>query len=268
MTLRLIGRKVRRPLRRKNKRITHVHFPNLLVFIFPFELLARSLPLSLLRKYCHSLTSLEALLFGQSGFLDADLGDLYFKELQTEYAFLKSKHNLNALDSSIWKFSKLRPPNFPTIRLAQIATLLHNNHNLWKELMEAANINYVRKIFDISASGYWSNHYVFGKEAANNHSKKLGENAIDSLIINALSPLLFAYSLYKGNELIKEKAIGFLEKMKVEKNSAISEWENVGIKPTNAFESQALIHLKSHYCNKRKCLNCSIGNNIMKNIIA
>jgi hypothetical protein len=233
----------------------------------PFEMLARSLPAKLLRKYSYSLQSVESLLFGQAGFLDAEAEDEYSCVLQSEYQFFKVKHNLTGMDKSLWKYAKLRPVNFPTIRIAQVAAILNKYQSLWDTVVALNNIKDIREIFDVTASGYWDSHYIFGKASAQSAPKRLGEKAICNLIINVLVPMIFTYSVYRGDEMLKERAVSFLESLPAESNSAVNKWIEYGIKPANAFESQALLHLQEEYCTDKKCLKCVIGKEVIQNII-
>ncbi|MDR1339291.1 MAG: DUF2851 family protein [Prevotellaceae bacterium] len=236
----------------------------------PFEMLARSLPAKLLRKYSHSLSSVEALLFGQAGFLntDVDVEDEYTFNLKSEYQFLKSKHDLVGMDKSLWKYAKLRPANFPTIRIAQVAAILCKYQGLWEIISVSENIGNICEILDVSASEYWDSHYVFGKTSSRTSPKRLGKNAVCNLIINVLSPMIFTYSIYRGDETLRERAISFLESLAAESNSVVGEWMECGIKPANALESQALLHLQSEYCAGKKCLKCAIGKEVIQNIIS
>ncbi|MDR2286584.1 MAG: DUF2851 family protein [Prevotellaceae bacterium] len=233
----------------------------------PFEMLAKSLPAQLLRKYSHSLLSVESLLFGQAGLLDIDAADEYSHSLISEYQFLKKKHNLIAMDKSIWKYAKLRPVNFPTIRIAQMAAILSKYQSLWEVVVTLENIKDIYSIFDVTASEYWDNHYVFGKISSKTSSKRFGKNAVDNLIINVLAPMIFTYSIYRGDEVLKERAIYFLESLDAESNSVVNEWVQCGIKPVNAFQTQALLHLQTEYCAAKKCLKCAIGKEVIQNII-
>jgi hypothetical protein len=233
----------------------------------PFEMLARSLTAKLLRKYSSSLHSLESLLFGQAGLLDIDDTDEYSFMLKSEYEFLKNKHSLVAMDGSLWKYAKLRPMNFPTIRLAQLAAILNKYQSLWEIVVTLDKIKDIYGIFDVTASEYWDSHYVFGKTSSKSSPKRLGENTVDNLIINVIVPMTFAYSTYGGNETLKERTLYFLESLKAESNSVINEWIQYGIKPMNALHSQALLHLQTKYCAERQCLRCAAGKEIIQNII-
>jgi hypothetical protein len=185
----------------------------------------------------------------------------------SEYHFLRNKHNLVAMDKSLWKYAKLRPVNFPTIRIAQMAAILSKYQSLWEVVVTLENIKDVYGIFDVTASEYWNNHYIFGKLSSKSSPKRLGKNAVDNLIINVLAPMIFTYSIYRGDETLKERAIYFLESLVAESNSAVNEWVQCGIKPVNAFQTQALLHLQTEYCAGRKCLICTIGKEVIQNII-
>jgi hypothetical protein len=206
-------------------------------------------------------------LFGQAGFLNIDPEDEYSFRLKSEYEFLKNKHNLVTMDNSLWKYAKLRPGNFPSIRIAQVAALLSKYQSLWEVFITLEDIKDIYSVFDITASEYWDNHYVFGKISPNIVSKRLGKTAVDSLIINVLSSMIFTYSIYRGDETLRERAIYFLEVLAAESNSIVNEWIECGIKPNNALESQALLHLQSEYCANKRCLKCAIGNEVIEILI-
>ncbi|HAN19669.1 MAG: hypothetical protein A2X13_14485 [Bacteroidetes bacterium GWC2_33_15] len=229
----------------------------------PFELLAKSLPLNYLAKHKNNLLQIEALLFGQAGFLIDTGGDEYYNSLQKEYLFLKAKFNLKPIEKHLWKFLRSRPGNFPTIRIAQFAMLIYKSSSLFSKIIESVKPEEIKKLLLVETSEYWTNHYLFNKVSVNK-VKSLGENSVDILIINTVIPFLFVYGKNKRDEKIATRAIGFLEKIKSEKNSILQSWEKLGIKSNSAQSSQALIHLKSKYCNIKNCLNCQIGNQVIK----
>lgn len=231
----------------------------------PFELLAKSLPLTYLGKHKNNQLQLEAMLFGQAGFLDDDGSDEYYKSLQKEYRFLKAKFNLKPVEKHLWKFLRSRPGNFPTIRIAQFAMLIFKSAALFSKIIESAKIEEIKEFFLVETSDYWKTHYQFNKESVNK-TKCLGEDSVDVLIINTIIPFLFVYGKETGNETIKNRALDFLEKIKTEKNSIIQGWSDLGVISNNALTSQALIHLKNNYCNIKNCLNCQIGNQIIYKI--
>lgn len=229
-----------------------------------FELLAKSLPQSNLSKHKDNLFQLEALLFGQSGLLQLQKKqpDEYQLALQKEYAFLQSKFNLTPIDGKFWKMLRLRPTNFPYIRLAQFAALTHQSSKLFSKIIENPSLKELQKLFNCEPSSYWGSHYQFG-EICPMKSKKLGKAAIDILLINTVVPFLFCYGKSKQNETLQDAAINLLEKLPAEKNNITENWKWLGIKAQSAFDSQALLQLKKHYCDDKKCLRCRIGHKVL-----
>ena len=233
----------------------------------PFELLAKSLPLQLLSKHKNDLFQIEALLFGQSGLLNETLlGDDYFLALRKEYSYLYKKYGLSGNESHLWKFMRLRPINFPTIRIAQLAMLIHHSSALFSRILETENLDDLRKLFDISASGYWDTHYNFNKISKDDHQKKLGETAFNNLVINTIVPMLFVYGDQHMDDAMKDRALLLLEKLAPESNQIIRKWNNLGIDSRSAFETQALLQLKNRYCEPKKCLNCQLGAKIITSV--
>ena len=229
----------------------------------PFEILAKSLPSKYLLRHKNNITQIEALLFGQAGFLNKNIpDDNYYLKLKSEYKFLRHKFNLNPIDHHIWKFLRLRPRNFPTIRLAQFAALIYNSHRLFSKVIECKSIAQLRKYFTISTSEYWNNHYIFGKESGE-EVKSIGDSAFNIIVINTIIPFLFAFGRYNGKEELKERTIGFFTEIPAENNSIIRKWSKLGIISKCAFYSQALLQLKNQYCSHKECLNCLIGNKII-----
>lgn len=233
----------------------------------PFELLARSLPLQILSKHKNNLFQLEALLFGQAGLLNEMLlGDDYFLELRNEYSFLHKKYNLPGVDAHLWKFMRLRPVNFPTIRIAQLAALVHQSSALFSRILEIEDLDELRKLFEVTASNYWDTHYRFNKPSAENRPKHLGETIFQNLVINTIAPLLFVYGEQHSSQAMKDLALYFLEKLPPELNQITDKWNERGIESRSAFESQALIQLKKQYCENKKCLHCQLGAKIIISI--
>lgn len=229
----------------------------------PFRMLAAVLPLQILGRHKNSLMQIEALLFGSAGLLNADFQDEYPRALKKEFEFLRNKYQLVPVQGHLWKFMRLRPPNFPTIRIAQFAALVHKSQRLFMKIIETDGIEGLIELFDVEASSYWDNHFVFDKPSEGS-TKKLGKEAIQNLLLNTVVQMLFLYSLVKADERYQEKAVEFLMQIEPESNSIIKGWKAVGIDAKNAFESQALIELKNNYCNQKKCLHCSIGLDLLK----
>ncbi len=230
----------------------------------PFEMLARSLSLKTLSKQKNDLFQTEAILYGQAGLLNKTFIDEYPNSLKREYNFLKQKYSLAPINESLWKFLRLRPSNFPTIRLAQFADLIHKSSGLFSKIIESTTIDSILKYFDLNCSDYWKNHYSFDKPTINKE-KVFGENAKQLILINTVVPFLFVYGIIKNDETYKERALVFMEKIKAEQNTIVKKWIDVGIDVKNASQSQALIELKKNYCNSFKCLKCGIGTHLLKN---
>ena len=231
----------------------------------PFELLAKSLSLNILLKHRNNLQQIEALLFGQAGMLsDESINDTYYMMLQKEYQYLQKKFRLESIDRFLWKFLRLRPINFPTQRIAQFAALIHRNEHLFSQIIEVESVDILEKLFDLQASVYWDTHYVFGKESPK-RNKSFGKTAIRTVLINTVVPFLFVYGKARGKEDFCTRAVGLLENLPPEKNSLLTQWEELGIHNPNAFTSQALLQLANEYCQHKRCLSCSIGNKIVRN---
>jgi hypothetical protein len=233
----------------------------------PFEMLATSLPFKIIRKHSDNIFQIEALLFGTAGLLETGLikealSDEYYLNLLKEYSVLSAKYSLQPLHGWLWKFSRLRPSNFPTVRLSQLATMLSISGGLFSRVLEAADIKQIKRLFEVSATAYWDDHFVFGKRSRS-FAKHTGSQASDILLINSVIPLIFVYGQCRDDQEIRERALSFLEDIAPEKNVIISEWENAGIFAESAFYTQALIQLRNEYCKKRKCLDCRIGSKII-----
>jgi hypothetical protein len=227
-----------------------------------FEALARTLPLSLIAKHKNSIHQLEALLLGQAGLLNLNFEDDYARLLQREYLFLKKKYGLHPVNHPV-HFLRMRPGNFPTIRLAQLAALIYNSGDLFPVILQTESSKEMRKLFDVCANDYWHYHYRFD-EASAFHQKKLGKDMADNIIINTVVPVLFAYGLYHKEEKFKTRALSWLEETAPEVNTVTKEFIRLGVSNKSAFDSQALIELKTKYCDDKHCLSCSIGNALLK----
>lgn len=229
----------------------------------PMEWLARSLPHRILAKHKNNLFQVESLIFGQSGLLEKGFEDKYPTLLAKEHTFLSHKHQLTPIETVAWKFSKLRPPNFPTIRLAQLAGLVHQSSHLFSRILESDSVENIKKLFDVKISAYWHDHYTFDTPSVL-RPKTIGDDALNGIFINTIVPFLFYYGKLKKEEAIKDRAFAFLEQLKPESNNITEGWQRLGLEPTSAYNSQALIQLKNKYCDKKRCLECSIGNAIVK----
>jgi hypothetical protein len=232
----------------------------------PFERLAEILPYQLIKKYSSSIFQLEALLFGASGFLAQDFEDEYPNKLKKEWEFLSHKHKAtlgSAMNLHEWRFLRLRPANFPTIRLAELAQILHVFPSLFDAFVIDLDLKTLQKRFKVKVSDYWLNHYQFDKESKF-RNKQFGQNSIKTLIINCIPPLLALYANSVGEEKYMDKAISLLNDIKEEKNYITKKFADLGEELKSAFDSQAMIQLHNEYCQPKKCLNCSIGLSILK----
>jgi hypothetical protein len=228
----------------------------------PFEAMAKSLPITLLARYKNQLPMLEALLFGQCGLLEGEFKDEYPARLQREYLHVKNKYTLQPVRQSV-HFLRTRPVNFPTIRLAQLAKLLYRSSHLFAFIKETEQLSEIRKWLSVTASEFWDKHYTFQKTSVC-RPKKLGNQMIDTLIINTVVPVLFAYGLLHNEEQYKNRALNWLDELEPEMNAITNGYTELGIVNKSAFDSQALLELKSHYCDPKKCLDCALGNALLK----
>ena len=232
----------------------------------PFEMLCRALPLKIVNKHADNLLQLEALFFGAAGLLNEELiGDDYFISLKNEFSFLYKKYQFQTVPAHLWKFLRLRPVNFPTIRIAQFAALMHQSSFLFSQLIEMPNPDSLKKIFRVKASSYWDDHYRFNRSSSEDE-KWLGDSSFANIVINTFVPFLFVYAEYNSKPELKDKALDFLEKIPPENNSIIDNWKILGVPMRSSFDTQALLQLKNEYCDKRKCLNCPVGSKIVKSI--
>ncbi len=230
----------------------------------PFEWLAKALPLTYISKHKDNLVQIEAMLFGQSGLLALNKKhDDYTNLLEKEYAFLQQKFNLKPIDGNVFKLMRLRPANFPHIRLAQFASLIHQSSKLFSQIIEEPEYNALRKLFQVKVSSYWEQHYTFG-ELSVKRQKHLGDKALDNIIINTIVPMLFAYGKRKNRYELQEKALHLLEQCVAEDNRIIREWSKVGLKTATAYDTQALIQLNNEYCVEKKCLFCRFGHQLLQ----
>lgn len=230
----------------------------------PMERLARIAPIQLLWKYRDQPTLVEALLFGQAGMLEREFEDAYPRELQVHYRFLKEKHGLDPMDAVSWKFSRLRPASFPTLRIAQLAALVCRSPRWFGELIHHSGWAEVQAFFQqAEVSWYWQTHYLFDKPAAP-HGGQIGDDTIALVVVNALSPVSFLYGMRKSEARYREQALVLLEQLPPESNRIIREWKAMGVQPASAGQSQALIHWRKNYCELKQCLSCGVGCDILR----
>ncbi|MEO5601124.1 MAG: DUF2851 family protein [Cyclobacteriaceae bacterium] len=231
----------------------------------PFLQLAQSLPYKILMKHGDKLEQIEALIFGQAGFLNETIQDEYYLLLKREYNLLCKKFNLfdRKMNRAQWRFLRLRPANFPSIRLAQLASLLFHEKKLFSRIVSIKSLQELIQIFSVSPSGYWLHHYQFFKE-----QKKvvpsLGRASMENIVINSIVPMLVAYGKAKDDQRCVDRALELLQEISSEENTILRSWNELGLSSKTAFDSQALIELHNNFCMKRRCLDCNIGFSLLQ----
>ena len=223
-----------------------------------FEYLSRILPLNLLLKHIDNEVYVESMLFGCAGFLEKDFEEDYPSLLKRDFKMLKSKFGLKVMPVSNWKFLRLRPPNFPTIRIAQLARIIINNGNMFSKIRDSIGLDEIIQLFDVELNTYWDNHFQFDKVSNAAKRKSLGKSAIDSILINAIVPMLFYYGQFHLLESYKERAMTYLENIEAEDNVIIRNFNGCGVVFQNAFQTQAALFMYKYYCRRRRCLECRI----------
>jgi len=230
----------------------------------PMEQLARLAPVQLLWKYRDQPLLVEAFLFGQAGMLERRFGDDYPVQLQEQYRFLRKKHGLRPMNGAVWKFSRLRPAAFPTIRIAQLASLVCQSPRWFGDLIHTGEWKAIKYFFQqLAVSWYWHEHYHFDKPSVP-HLCQIGDDTVALVVINAISPVSFLYGVKNGDARYRSQAVAFLENLPPESNRIIREWKSMGVKAASAGQSQALLHWRKHYCEPKKCLDCAVGSAILK----
>jgi hypothetical protein len=231
-----------------------------------FEAVASTLPIKLMMRHRHDPSQLEALLFGQAGLLRADKEDEYATLLCREYGFLRKKYQLRKCYQPV-HFLRMRPGNFPTIRLAQLATLLSSNGDLFSRIIKMTTAEELAAFFRVQAGEYWNNHYRFGEPSVH-FAKQAGEHFIENIIFNTVIPFLAVYHDHVGNGHLIPALIGITQTLKQERDSVTACFEKFGLKSRHAADSQALHELKKSYCDKLNCLNCIIGQTLLRNSLS
>ena len=227
-----------------------------------FLQLAQSISFSDLRKVAHDGESLQALLFGQAGFLQGHFDENYPNRLKQEYTYLKKKLGLKPMRNNQFQFFRMRPSNFPTVRLAQLGSLYSKSQNLFASLLQCKSALDFYIIFDIEVDEFWKTHYTLLKKSNRTH-KKLTRSFIHLLIINTIIPLQFAYQKATGQRNV-HGLMALLESIPPEKNTITTKFKTLGVGVHHAFDSQSLIELKNNYCDKKQCLRCAVGNQLLK----
>ena len=227
-----------------------------------FLQLANSIDFSIIRKVRFDKKQLNALLFGQAGFLIESIEEPYYNELQKEYEYLSYKYKLRPISKHTFQFFRMRPHNFPTIRIAQLSALYYKHQNLFSSIMEMHKKDHFYDLFKIKVNDFWKNHFTFDK-ASKSSSKNISKAFVDLVLINTIIPLKFVYLKYKG-ENFNEEILKLIQQVSSEKNSIITKFKDLKLEANNAMESQALLELKNNYCTKKRCLQCAIGNYLVR----
>jgi len=238
-----------------------------------FETWALNVPLHDVAHHRDDLFQIEAIFMGQAGLLELDtipekyqkdaLEEGYFTKLRNEYLYLAHKFGLKPINGSLWKFLRLRPQNFPHIRISQLANLYYLHKAGLSNIIETDTVTHLEEMLKTAVTPYWENHYTFGSKSETNE-KHLSPFSLNLLIINTAIPILFAYGRHMSNEALCERAFELLEQLKAENNYIIRMWKECGLDVKNAGDSQALIQLKKEYCDKKDCLRCRIGYEYLK----
>ena len=228
-----------------------------------FELLGRSLPYKILCKHSNSRLQIYSMIFGQAGMLEDELDDPYFIQLQNEYQYLRYKYKLSSIHKKSWNYLRLRPQNFPCIRLAQFSEIIYNTSDFLYKYLFTGDFESLIEVFKKEPHVYWKTHYHFGKITAE-HNVSLGKKTENLIFINTLIPLLFAFGTFRGDERIQEKAILLLENIDFEENRTTVFYKEAGFPADNALFSQAILELHQRYCLAKKCLDCALGSFIIR----
>lgn len=223
-----------------------------------FEYLSRILPLNFLLRHLDNETYVESMLFGCAGFLDDDFDEAYPLLLKRDFQMLESKFTLKKMPRSNWKFLRLRPPNFPTIRIAQLAKIIVRNGNMFSRIRDSDSMEDIKVLFDVELDSYWDSHFQFGKTSKMSKKKVFGKTAVDLILINAIIPMLFFYGHSCSLERLKERAMSYLEQIEAEDNVIIRNFRDSGVVLCNAFQTQAAMYMYKYYCRRRRCLECRI----------
>ena len=228
-----------------------------------FEIWANSFPFAVIQKIQSNPLQIEALFLGQAGFLAQKSEDIYVKSLQTEYKFIQHKYNLSPIESSIFKFYSLRPHGYPTIRLAQLASIYSVKIPLFSSIMQLQNKKEIEDFFrQFMPYHFWKTHFVLDKESKSS-DKLISLSKIDNIIINTIIPLRFSYQLII-DQLDVDFYLELLEALKPENNSTIKSYKELGFPILSAKDSQVVLHLKKYYCDEKKCVNCALGAEVLK----
>jgi hypothetical protein len=238
-----------------------------------FEQWAANVPLHDVDHHRDNLFQIEAIFMGQAGLLEQDaiperyrkdaMDEGYFSKLRNEYLYMRHKFNLQPMEHKLWRFLRLRPQNFPHIRISQLANLYYQRKAGLSDIVDCDTVKKATELLKTNVTPYWETHYTFGSESGNNQ-KNLSPFSLNLIMINTVIPMLFAYGRHKSNDAYCDRAFDFLEQLKAENNYIVRMWKECGLNVENAGDSQALVQLKKEYCDKKDCLRCRIGYEYLK----
>jgi hypothetical protein len=197
---------------------------------------------------------------------ETETPDNYMMYLQQEYAYLRHKYKLVPMDGQRWKWLRMRPASFPTMKIAALAGLLHRHTHLFSAILDAADVPALVKLLDVALSGYWQTHYRFGKPVA--RTRMPGRRAVHNMLINTVLPLLYVYGREKKDSYYQEKAVTLMRQLPPEDNHLIRAWKTLHVGAGSAGETQALLQLKQTYCEEKRCLHCAVGARLVRSGIA
>ncbi len=226
-----------------------------------FEEMARSIPVKVLTKHKYQANQLEAILFGQAGLLDRRFKGTYPRMLQKEYRYLRQMHRFPKIFVSL-KFMRMRPSAFPSIRLAQLASLIGQSTHLFSKVKESVSLGEVKALLHVTANDYWHYYYRFDEPTAL-CKKNLGDDMVNNILLNTIIPVLFAYGSLNSEQVYIDRVLGWMEEIESEKNRITKGWVTCGVANRHAFDSQSLLELKTQYCDYKRCLECSVGNALL-----
>ena len=227
-----------------------------------FEEVAMSVSLKILLRHHREVQQLEAILFGQAALLHANLSDEYAQRLYRDYLFLKEKYSFTDVHQRV-QFLRMRPAAFPTIRLAQLAMLISSSPDLFSGAVDVESMDIIKEKLNLPASDYWSTHFLFDEESPH-RVKHPGEQLLQSVLVNSIVPFIYLYGECRGEEKYIERALRWLREMVPEKNVVVKGFKALGIEANDAADTQALLELKSRYCNERRCLECVVGGEVLR----
>jgi hypothetical protein len=221
--------------------------------------------LNLLKKYSSDPEKVHAIAFGSSGLLEKYPRDNYAQKLKKEFNVYSKIHSLSPLSITEWKFLRLRPANFPAIRIAQWVEIFLQNDHLFSKIIQSGSVDDIKNYLNVPLPEYWNTHYTFGSVSPLK-SKKIGKVSMHLILINTIAPLMYTYGKNRDQINLVDKSSQLLEEIPAESNRIINNWKSIGVIPRNALESQGILYLQPNFCIEKKCLQCKIGHQVLKEV--